>query len=581
MSLERAPLQIVELDVDQCTLTYGTSPCTASGSAGAECFNMFKHCQDPANFDKGTLTLRFSKNQRTGITGQIIFPALQSVSTNPTRIALSSVDKNLGALGKRARITVTFKDFRWTDQVTDPYVATRSYDPATQGTFFGRLRTRFPYYVGRALRVKNGYVGDDPATMRTRNYIITEWKGPDANGNVTVTAQDPLKLADEEFAQCPAASNGKLAADIAGDYLSTVDLTPAGVGSEYAASGRIAIGSEVMTFTRAGDTLTITARGLDGTDAQSHSEGDTAQQCYRAENALIEDVVRELLRDFAGIPTGQLPYADWATELNTWLSTVRLTRTIPKPVAVRTLLQEILNFGIVMWWDEIDQEVKVKANRPPGYDETFATFNDDANHIEKTINREDLDDQRLSQVWMYHGQLDAADSPTNSENYKRLSIATDLEAEGADEYDQSRALTIYQPWLGEDGNEQFAGIVTKRLLNRYRDTPVRFTFHADVKDIASLTPAALAEVTTRLIQDEFGADAPTEMQITGVEELPDQQRVKATAETYQFKGRYGFIMANSATTDYDLATAQEKAKGIYLSDGTNNFADGTPPYVMF
>lgn len=576
----REPLQIVEIDIDRCSLTYGTSPCTASGASGSECFNTFKTCQDATNFATSTYTLKFSKNQRTGIYGETVFPALQSVSTNPTRIALSRVDDKLGSLGKRARVSVTLKDFTWSDVGTDPYVANRSYDPKAQGTFFGRLRARFPYYYGRALRVRNGYVGDTISAMPTRHYIITEWKGPDANGNVTLTAQDPLKLADEEFAQCPAPSNGKLAADIAADYLGTVDLIPASVGSEYAASGRIAVGSEIMTFTRAGDTLTITGRGLDGSDAAAHSTDDTVQECYRVEAQTIDTVAADLLQNFAGLDASFLPTSDWDTEINTWLSTVRLTRTIPKPEPVRKLLGQIADFGVVFWWDEIEQEVKLRANRPPGYSETFTALSDDQTFIEKTIDREDLDDQRLSQVWYYHGQLNSAQGAEDSENYKRLSLATDLVAEGANEYDQTRQLVIYQPWLGNAGNEQFADIVTRRILGRYRDTPQRFTFHADAKDIDDLTPAALVTVTSRLLQDEFGANLATEMQVTSVEEIMPGVKIKVMAESYQFEGRFGFITEN-ARGNYGAATADNKAKGTYLSDGTNDFADGTGPFVFF
>ena len=576
----RAPLQIVEIDVDYCQESFGVAPCTASGAAGTECFNTFQTCQDTANFNKGTLTLKFSKNQRTGITGEIVFPALQSVSTNPTRIALANTDEVLGSLGKRARVQVSLKDFRWTDQVTDPYVSTRTYDPATQGTFFGKLRARWPFYIGRALRVRNGYVGDTISAMPTRHYIITEWRGPDAQGNVTIRAQDPLKLADEEFAQCPAPSNGRLANDIAANYTGTVDLTPASVGSEYDASGRICIGSEIMSFTRSGDTLTIVERGLDGSTASAHSADDTAQQCYRVEDATIEDVARELLRDFAAVDNAFIPYADWQTELNTWLSTVRLTRTIPKPESVRKLLGQIAQFGVVFWWDEIDQEIKVKANRPPGFGETFTSLTDDANHIENTLQREDLDDQLLTQVWQYHGIIDMTGSPTSSENYRRLSVALDAESEGANQNDLSRRLVIYQPWLGNTGDDQQADIITKRLQNRYGQTPIRFMFHADAKDKDSLTPAALVEVTTRVIQDQFGADLPTEMQVTSVEEVQPGVKLKVTAESYQFQGRFGFITENSRG-DYSVATDTEKRNGTYFSNGTNDFADGTSPYVFF
>lgn len=580
-NLGREPLQIVEIDIDFCQNTFGSAPCTASAAAGGECYNTFFTCQDQANFSNAPLTLRFSKNQRTGITGQIVFPALQSVSTNATKIALSRVDDKLGSLGKRARVQVSLQDFRWSDQVTDPYVATRTYDPSTQGTFFGRLRARFPYYYGRTLRVKNGYVGDDIATMPTRTYIITEWSGPDADGNVSITAQDPIKLTDEEFAQCPSPSNGRIETAISAGYLGPVNLIPATIGNEYSASGRVVIGSEIMTFTRSGDVLTITERGVDGTDAASHSADDTVQECYRAEDAKLQDIMLDLLQNFADVPVSMLPYADWNTELDRWYPSLRLTRTIPKPVAVKTLLGELGDFGVIFWWDEVDQEIKVKANRPPDYDEVFFEADDSGNILEKTPTRTDLDAQRLSQAWMYHGLVSSTRSVTSPESYRRLGVTVDLQAESPNEYGQRRILELFSPWLGSNGNEPVVQAITNRIVDRYRNTPQRITFRADIKDRDDLEIASLVKITSRVLQDATGAPLQVEMQVTSVEETAPGHIIEVTAEAYQFSGRYGFITENTRG-DYDASSAFEISKGTYAVDeATLTFPDGTTPYVIF
>lgn len=579
-NLAREPLQIVEIDMDFCALTFGIAPCTASGAAGSECYGTFKTCQDTANYDKSSLTLRFSKNQKTGIKGQIVFPALQSVSTNATEISLGSVDDRLGSLGKRARVNVNLKDFAWSDQKVDPYVSTRTYTPMEQGTFFGKMRARSPYYYGRALRVKNGYVGDSLASMPTRHYIITEWQGPDAAGNVQITAQDPLKLADADLAQCPTPSNGKLESDIS-TGLESFDLLPASVGDEYDASGYATIGSEVVQFTRSGDTITLTERGVDGTDAESHSEDDTFQQAYRVEDAKIYDVARVLLRDYAGVDTDFIPYGDWQDEIDEWLASARLTRTVTKPTAVKTLLSQIADLGIIFWWDEIGQEIKLRANRPVGLAETVTSLSDAVTVIEGTLQSEDLHKQRISQCWFYHGVISATGNDTDPENYKRLYVAVDQDAQGANEYDQTRIKQIFMPWLGRSGVTATAVAVTHRMVNRYRDTPQQVTFTADIKDKDELEVAALIEMTTRVVQDETGASNATQMQVTKSEEVQPGHRIEITAQTYQFRGRYGFITEN-ARNDYASSSASEQANGTYIVDeGTLVFGDGSGPYVMF
>ncbi len=50
----RSPFQVVELELDQCRLTYGTSPCAAAiGTTGDDrCYNTRATCQDPNNYDR-------------------------------------------------------------------------------------------------------------------------------------------------------------------------------------------------------------------------------------------------------------------------------------------------------------------------------------------------------------------------------------------------------------------------------------------------------------------------------------------------------------------------------------------------
>lgn len=56
----REHINIVEIDVPRCVHTYGSAPCTASGSGDAKCYNTLATCQDTANYsDKITSTGTF------------------------------------------------------------------------------------------------------------------------------------------------------------------------------------------------------------------------------------------------------------------------------------------------------------------------------------------------------------------------------------------------------------------------------------------------------------------------------------------------------------------------------------------
>ena len=589
----RESLQIVELDIERCSLTYGVGDCTAVlGTTGVrKCFNCYYGCQDKENFATSTETLRFARNQG-GINRQDrVYPALQSVSTNPIAINLGGVSDRTSGLGKRARVRVSLKDFADSDLWFDRYQAERvdgtaqtdegGYNPLERGTFFGKLRQRFPYYVGRKLRVKEGYVGDDIATMRTRNYVVTDWSGPDAAGNVTITASDVLDLADEKKAQAPKPSAGRIDQDLAETGLPTFDLLPATVGDEYPATGTAMIGKEIVTFTRSGDAVTITARAQGGSEASNHDADDAFQLCYVANGDNIATVASDLLVNYADIDASYIDLAEWATEVQRWLLNYNMSTIITKPTGVADLLSELAQFGVMWWWDDQAEQIRMRANRPLDFDETAADLTDSATLIEDRIGVQDLAAERVSRVMMYHGVIDYSGDTDKGDNFKRVSVAIDDAAESEFEYNQTQTREIYTRWLGLTGDDAVAAPATSRILNRYRDTPRKISFEYDVKNESEVAVASPVTVRTRFLQDDTGQSLPVQMQITSIEETIPGHRLKAMAQSYQFAARYGFITENSRP-DYGASTDEQKRKGTYIVDeATLEFSDGSGPYLMF
>lgn len=216
----RKPLIIAELDLDFCSNTYGnslTSPktgtCTASGASGTECYNTRVTCQDPANYIRGTKTYRFCEQNSDVISGEAGIPAIVQIpDCAPAKITSGK------GLGDRASISIKLQDFPHHDRGIDPYVSTRSYTPEEQGTFFGKLLVRNPYFIGRTLRMRIGYITDpfDLASFRDCEYILDSINGPDKNYRYTIVAKDILKLADDKKAQCPKSTTGKLTSDLSG-----------------------------------------------------------------------------------------------------------------------------------------------------------------------------------------------------------------------------------------------------------------------------------------------------------------------------------------------------------------------------
>lgn len=246
-------LQYVEIDVDYCSLTYGVAPCQASltnspPTGTIKCFNTLVTCQDRPHFTNAPVTLRFAVPTNYLPLAIECIPSIKSIAFDPAQISLGK------DLGQRATLTITFDDHRHSDTGAgfDKYRTERSYDPYSQGTFWGKFAARQPFVRGRPLRWIVGNTDQALAAMETRHFIIDSFSGPDNNGAFKIIAKDLLKLADGDRAQAPTISNGFLTTDITAAAASFI-LSPAGVGAEYPATGYVAIGgSEICGYVHTG-----------------------------------------------------------------------------------------------------------------------------------------------------------------------------------------------------------------------------------------------------------------------------------------------------------------------------------------
>lgn len=583
----REPVQIVEIDVDVCSLTYGTSPCAAVlGTTGVrKCFNMYRHCQDRENFAASTLTLRFAQPRPNMPKDAVYFPCLESASPRSATVNIGGADPRLAALGRRATVSVRLRDFPYHDRLTDPYQAERisgtaqtdegGYNPADRGTFFTKLRARWPFYAGRPLRVVEGYIdGGTLSEARTRHYVITEW-AVDDSGAVTIEAKDVLDLADNKKAVCPRQSSGVLALDMTINATSAT-LTPAGIGDlEYPASGKVVIGSEIMAFTRSGDVLTLTARGTDGTDAATHSAEDAVQLCYEVDRARLDDTLQDLIENYAGISSAFVPFADWQAEVTRWAPNLRLTTIIPKPTGVAQLIGELAVLGVSIWWDDVEQEIRLKMIRPPDGDTVFEVTDDNAI---KAASVEDRDEDRLTRVAFFTVMIDPTRSDTDPANYRRQRLLIDLEAESALEYGGSRVRNVFCRWLNQ-GADAVTRIAGRRLLRRLSDAPQHFVMTLDAKD-RGMSLTDVLRVTSRTFTDETGKPEVQLVQAIGIEDVRSGHDFRLTAQAYQQRGRLFYIAPNDAP-NYDAATAEQRAEYGFMVDGsTLKFADNSEPYEL-
>ncbi|WP_147305221.1 hypothetical protein [Alkalilimnicola ehrlichii] len=580
----RRPLQIVEIDEDFCPLIYGEAPCSAElGVTGVrKCYNRFRSCQSVSSYERGTLTLRFAKPQSGLPKGMTVFPALVSVSTNPTSLNVGGSDKSRGPLGRRATVTVKLKDFSYHDRYTDKYARERvtgeaqidepGYNPAKRGTFFGKYRKRNPYYQGRAMRVREGYEGQLIEEMRTRHYVITKFVGPNSSGEVTFEAKDVLDLADNERAVAPRPGSGALDREI-DEQATSFNLLPEGVGAEYPVAGRAVIGSEMVEYSRSGDAITLTARGV-RTEVASHDEGDTFQPVLTFHLARIDEVIKTLLIDYAGISPEFIPDDEWQEEAETWLNSFQLTRDITEPTGVTSLIGELSELGPYIWWDELAQKIRLRANRPPGAG-AVPLLSDGRDIVKESTEATDRPDERITQVWIYYGQIDPTGSVDDAANYRRLRVTPDLAAQSPEQYGDTRIKRIFTPWM-TGGNEGEVLAISNRLLARYRDTPRRISLKTDAKD-RGLWTGDVADLLTRIDEDETGRPEANRWQVISAEEVEPGHRVKFVFQSFEFVGRYAFFTPDDYP-DYGSADPSQRNFGAWFAPSGDGFPDGTEAY---
>lgn len=571
----------IEIDVPRCGLTYGSSPCAAVlGDTGPrKCFNTRGTCQDFANINENTVTtLRFSRAGLPLPRGFRAYPVLRALSQSSTVVNIAGSDPKLKGIGERGKITFTLEDFTDHDRRFDNYWAERvsgaaqadavGYIPQSRGTFLARLKARWPNYQGAAVRLCRAYIDGGVISGQTSyHHVMKSLDGP-TRGEVRGEAIDILDLATP---LCPKPSRGVLSADLT-NIANSFTITPVEVADEYAASGRLTIGSEIMSFTRSGATFTV-ERGQRGTSAAAHGQGDTVQQNYICEKARPDDVVKDIIDNFTDIPSSWINFSDWQAEITRWAAALRLTTDITTPTAVETLLAEIGELGVNVIPDEIGAKLRMRANRPLDGETPVSITDDNA----RDFTAEDIPDQRLTQVLFCQKRADptkGVGTGDDTSNYRSRVLTINTDA--LDRYgNEARTRVIRTRWL-DQGDEATAAVISWRLLKRFEAAPLRVTatLDADQKDIRL---ADVANVLTVDVADETGEAKPTLMQVIKRSEPRPYHDVSVTLQRYEFGGRYGFVAANG-TANYSSATDEEKSQYAFAVGSSLSFPDGTEPY---
>lgn len=576
----RIPVTVVQIDQDLCCLKWkDTNACgTCHTTESIECYNTFATCQITEDYDLlDPLTLSFAKPQSDLPDEVYIIPSVIGVSTSPGRINVGGREGKDKPLGRRAEVTITFKDHPHSDNFTDPYLSNRSYDPLTRGTFWGKWLKRNPFYQGRALRLYEGYYGQTLAEMRVRHYVIDRITPPDSKGNVTLKAQDIFNLADDKKAQAPTLSTGRLLADISSS--ATSFTVTGGSESDYNSypTNIVKIGDELIRYTTitdsAGDLIfSGLTRGSDNTEATDHDIDDTVQACLEYVTERPDHVAYDLLTNYGNVLPSQIDLTGWNAEADIWLLSYEVTRIISEPTGVTTLLGSLCEQALMyIWWDEYASLVRLGVIRPPKG--LVPLYTEEGNFLQNSIKVKERDELRATEIWISYIPI----NPLNikdSKDFKRTNALIDPVAESTFAYGERKVYSVLASWLQSSA---MVGQLTARLLSRYVAPALFITFSLDSKD-NDLLMGDVFDVSYSGFVDETGENEIIRYQVISSHEI-DSSVVQYEAQKFDYvvDTNIGYWMVNTAP-DYSIATDFERENGCFWGDSAGLMPGGDLGY---
>lgn len=547
------PIEIVEIIQPICSRMFGSSPCLATGDA---CWNTDATCKYRSALDMSkTISLRFvpeavydwqsndinllteaGDTLTTEAGDQLLvdyyyqpamdIPALAGYNTAPTVLNVASGSKDKSPLGYRAVCQVNVKDFPWNDIITDPYVGTRAYTPARQGSFWTKWLARNPFHVGYTLNIYEGLIGQPLSLMTRREYVIEKIdRGKDG---VSITAKDILRKITDTNLTAPYLSRGELASAITN---SQTNLTVAGATiSEYESAGYLRLNSEIVSYTQVYETdggnlyFSNVTRAVANTTASAHNQNDRVQRVIYYNAVPFNEILHDLFVIWGGIPDRYINEADWALEKTTYRPDYNFTAYIAEPTKIDELAGEVCLQSVAnVWWDERTQQIIMNAVKPEP--SPYLLTDDDA-IVAGSLTISEKPEERTSQTHVYYLQRTPVPSVTEKTNYTRVSVYIDVEKQ----IQYGGEPQIRELFCRFVGTQAIANAVAQTYLNRFSDVRKEITFDLSAKDAENIWTGSVVTVQHYLDVDFTGAPRSGEWLITSAEVARNGLTYRFTAE---------------------------------------------------
>jgi len=568
-SVSRIPVSYVVITLDYCSLTFGVGACTATASD--KCYNTYPTCRDKANFDLTTTEYRF-----TSANAPLPFkngerPYIKSITYLPTEIKDS--------LTVSSRIQIEFYDEDDTDIGIDPYLSDRT---SVQGTFWKKLLARNTNWKGRIVKHYEGF-SDLAEEFFTQKFVGAIDNITLKKGVVRIDVVDLLQSLDDT--NIPEELDLCLATDITA-VATSITLDGTDVASLDASAGFIRVDDEIIYYgSRNVDTkiLSSVLRGRFGTTAATHDEDTSVQEVRYFAPASGFDHLQTILT-YCGIDAGYVDSAgiDAERDLDIGDDEVDLSAIISKPTSAKTLFFELVDLLNCKAWVGEDLKITVKRNFPNYPSRAYTTFTDDANIIQGSTQVDLNKKSRISRVSIYWDRI-AEGEDDNIDDYNRLDMGVDAEAESVNEYNEIAPKVIYCRWLRfgydtEEAMKSFVKTQALRLVGQSRDPMPIISFWVELKD-SDIKTGSFVKLTTDELQDKDGNDLTS-----AVFQVIRRQQKKNHIELdlLRITPKKYLIIAPAAydAKDYDTATETEREYGA-ISEADTDMANGDPGYRIY
>ena len=498
--------------------------------SNTECFNTFATCQNLPNYDKGSKTITFKRDQSGGLDIYAI-PSLSAFKVSMPELNIGARKTKTKSLGRFGSCSVSFNDLPFSDNHLDPYVLERDYNPLERGTFWTKFLARNPFYNDWKIRLYDGFAGQTLEQMSVREYRIDKITNPNSSGMVTVTANDLMRKTSLGKAVYPPVSNTQLRDNISD---TDTDIFTVGRLAEFDGSGPP---FSINTFAQIGDEVVRVFTPIDqgggiflyqnvqrgeGSEATAHNAGDSLEYLIALQGD-VSLIITYLMREF--FTSDEFDYAGMTLEADTYLN-YSIAGTINKPTNLDEILSKIAaQVGFYIWYDDAESIIKFKAIRDE--QDPVKTYDQNINILQGSASPTVLPFDRITDAYIQYDVIDSVLPIPSDAKYLNTLLDADLEAASTNEYSEMVTLKIEGDWIV---NSQLAGDIATKYLKLFRDQTRSLQFQLDIKD--NIKMAEVFKLKHRGFTNIYGEDELINWICTGRTRKGDVLHI--TAQEFKF-----------------------------------------------